>query len=76
MTAVVIIIVQLISGMWLTKQYVPDIIDSYASVDYLQQEVSITASSGMGWLYAAAACLGVGILYGAVRIFFILKRSK
>lgn len=56
-------------GMAQTKAYVPDIVNSYASVDYLQQKVSF-GHTGSQW--PALAVVGIssilmGMIYYRVR---------
>ncbi|MGG4141874.1 hypothetical protein ABEW34_01990 [Paenibacillus algorifonticola] len=36
--------VQIIGGIYMTQHYVPDIVEQYASVDYLQKNVTV------GWV--------------------------
>lgn len=40
---------QILQGMYLTMKYVPDIVDSYESVDYLQHKVAFGISSSPMW---------------------------
>jgi len=67
--------VQTIHGMYLTMNYVPDIVDQYASAHALQERVAIGQVSSPIWraLEAAGAVLaGIGVYY-AVRL---IRRSK
>lgn len=75
-TAVVFIGWQVVNGYVLTKNYVPDIINSYAGVDYLQEEVAFGVVQRSNGLYVAAACLLVGVVYYVTRVVLIAKRTK
>jgi menaquinol-cytochrome c reductase cytochrome b subunit len=66
---------QLIQGMFLTMKRVPAIIESYESVDYLQQKVSFGVVSEPIW--GVLECLGVMLL--GILIFYLgrtLKRKR
>ncbi|GBF77621.1 hypothetical protein PA598K_06178 [Paenibacillus sp. 598K] len=62
---------QLVTGMIQTETYVPDILQAYESVDYLQHKVAFgEVSTGPPWpLYAAgaAAAIVLGAVYYGVR---------
>lgn len=61
--AIVIIIsvfgFNIVRGMLLTKNYVPDIIDSYASVEYLQTQVAFGTVTRVDWLTIVLGCVGL-----------------
>ncbi|MFC7681810.1 hypothetical protein ACFQV5_23155 [Paenibacillus sp. GCM10028914] len=40
----------IVRGMLLTKNYVPDIIDSYKATDYLEREVSLGLVNRRNWI--------------------------
>lgn len=40
---------QILQGMYLTMKYVPDIVESYESVDYLQHKVTFGVKSNPMW---------------------------
>lgn len=67
--AVVYYMVQVVRGMYLTKEYVPDLINAYESVDYLQQQTAIGTISSPVWSVLEASGL---ILLGAA-VFYIGK---
>jgi len=67
--AVVYYVVQVVRGMYLTKEYVPDLINAYESVDYLQQQTSFGTISSPVWSVLEASGL---ILLGAA-VFYIGK---
>ena len=61
---------QLVTGMIQTKAYVPDILQTYESVDYLQHHTVYFGESGSQWpFYAAgaAAAIVLGAVYYGVR---------
>ncbi|MBD2867728.1 hypothetical protein [Paenibacillus arenilitoris] len=76
LAAVVLIALQIASGIYLTATHVPDIIESYEQVDYLQQEMSFGGSAGGPWLYPAAAFVAVGLIYYGIRTFFAARRNR
>lgn len=67
---------QIVQGMFLTASYVPDIVDSYESVDRLEHSVSFgyLASGQWGWT-AATAFAGLAAGYYAVRHIISMKRA-
>jgi menaquinol-cytochrome c reductase cytochrome b subunit len=67
--AVVYYTVQVAWGMYLTKEYVPDLVNAYESVDYLQRQTAIGTISSPVWSVLEAAGL---ILLGAA-VFYIGK---
>ena len=59
----------IVMGMAQTKAYVPDLIDTYASVDYLQQKVSF-GQTGSQWpaiAIGSIASILMGMIYYRVR---------
>ncbi|XID90423.1 hypothetical protein ACF3MZ_17960 [Paenibacillaceae bacterium WGS1546] len=65
----------IIQGMYLTSNYVPEIIEKYESVDYLQHEV--TFGQGLSPVWRAIEIIGV-MLLGMV-VYYIgraLRRRK
>ncbi|RCW42134.1 hypothetical protein [Paenibacillus prosopidis] len=76
LTAVVFIGWQVVNGYLLTKAYVPDIVNSYASVDNLQNKVAFGTRSNVSGLFIAAVCLFVGSVYYVTRVVLIAKRTK
>lgn len=69
---------QIVQGMFLTASYVPDIVDSYESVDHLDHSVSFgfSASGQWGWTAAISTAVIAGLAAGyyAVRHFISKKR--
>lgn len=68
---------QLVQGMYNTVNYVPDIIKSYETVDYLQKEVAIGSSTGPVSVSVAMEVLGVMLL--GVLVYYVcrmLRRKK
>ncbi|WP_156889670.1 hypothetical protein [Paenibacillus harenae] len=72
--AVVIIAVQVIIGAVNTAMYVPDIMNSYESVDDLQHEVSFGKVRGGNWIIEGAVCLIAGAVYYGVRLIIRSRR--
>ena len=66
---------QILKGMFNTMKYVPDIVESYESVDILESKVSFGASSSSTWL--AVEILGLMLL--GIVIYYTgrkLRRKK
>lgn len=67
----------IITGMVQTKAYVPDIIQAYESVDYLQQKVSF-GRAGSPWPVVGAGLIMtavIGIVYYRVRMKYKRRAS-
>lgn len=58
---------QLVTGMILTKKYVPDIIKTYESVDYLQHKTVVAGNPWPFYAAGAAAAIVLGAVYYGVR---------
>jgi menaquinol-cytochrome c reductase cytochrome b subunit len=58
----------IVSGYVLTRYYVPDIINAYASVDYLQQRVSFGGVVRISPVYKVAGFVLLSAVYCIVRI--------
>ncbi|WP_208920179.1 hypothetical protein [Paenibacillus uliginis] len=68
------ILFMVIQGYILTKNDVPDIINSYNNVEYLQQKVAFgVINRGGGWIYAIGAFILLALTYGTIR--WRLKRK-
>ncbi|WP_338555745.1 hypothetical protein [Paenibacillus sp. KS-LC4] len=79
LTGVVFVIVfygvQLIGGIYMTEQYVPDIMAQYESVDYLQKNVAVgwvDNTPSWAWLQVLLVMLVGAAAYYVVRL---LKRK-
>ncbi|WP_442956405.1 hypothetical protein [Paenibacillus sp. YIM B09110] len=72
--------IQIIQGIYLTINYVPDIVDKYESVDYLQHKVAFGHISSPMWRtieITALILLGIVFYYtGKMLRSTILKRRK
>ena len=64
-----IVVIQILSGMFLTMYYVPDIVNAHASVEYLQNEVAFGKSSG-GIHHWGASVAIVMLFLHTLRVFF------
>ncbi|AZK45079.1 hypothetical protein [Paenibacillus lentus] len=63
---VVVLGFQVVQGLWLTRNYVPDIINEYASVEYLQQQVAIGIITAL-YLRRYRTCCWQYIVWDLVR---------
>lgn len=66
---------QLVRGIYDTVNYVPDIIESYETVDYLQHEVAIGTIASPVW----SAIEGLGAMLLGVLVYYacrMLRRKK
>lgn len=66
---------RIVQGMYDTANYVPDIIESYETVDYLQHEVAIGTIASPVWSAVevlGAMLLGVLVYYA----YRMLRRKK
>ncbi|MFX3631473.1 MAG: hypothetical protein ACE3L7_20030 [Candidatus Pristimantibacillus sp.] len=66
--------IQIVQGMYLTINYVPDIVDQYESVDYLQHKVTFGHVSSPMWRaieVSALISLGIAVYYTGM----MLKRT-
>jgi len=64
-----ITIIQVLSGMFLTMYYVPDILNAYASVDYLQHKVAF-GYIVRGMHHWGASLVIVMMFLHMLRVFF------
>jgi menaquinol-cytochrome c reductase cytochrome b subunit len=64
-----ITVIQILSGMFLTMYYVPDIINAYASVDYLQHKVAFGVIV-RGMHHWGASLVIVMMFLHTLRVFF------
>ncbi len=69
--AAAIVLVQVASGMYMTYRYVPDIVEQYETVDYLQHKVSFGFPSdptrlifGSAFWFIGVAALGAMLYAG------------
>lgn len=61
---------QVVQGLWLTRNYVPDIINDYASVEHLQQQVAFGIIIRRTWLSTFLEISGFVIL---AMIYYVLR---
>lgn len=63
-------VVQVIHGIKNTKKFVPDIIDSYTSTNYVQHEVSfgVVYENKHSWLMIALGMVTLIVIYYWIRI--------
>ena len=69
----------IIQGMLITKNYVPNILESYESVDHLQSKVSfgiIDSGGWITWLMRLVGLLCMMIAYYGIRIWLNQKLRK
>lgn len=64
-----ITVIQILSGMFLTMYYVPDIVNAYASVDYLQHQVAFGVIV-RGMHHWGASLVIVMMFLHTLRVFF------
>lgn len=65
-----------VQGYWMTIDYVPDVINTYENVEYLQSQVSFgRTETPNGWFYTAVFLLPAAI-YGLNRWAFTKLRLK
>jgi quinol-cytochrome oxidoreductase complex cytochrome b subunit len=83
--SIVIVLVVLgwgiVRGNLLTKNYVPDIVDSYKTTDYLQHEVSFGFVNRSNWITVLMGLCGflfVVITYYGIRVWLskMIKKNR
>ncbi|WP_314588554.1 hypothetical protein [Paenibacillus terrigena] len=66
---------QVLNGMLLTLNYKPDMIDTYATVETLDEKVSFGTSNESSSVYWLLGCIGLCTLYYGIRIAMIRTRK-
>ncbi|MCZ8515062.1 cytochrome b6 [Paenibacillus filicis] len=64
-----LVVIQILSGMFLTMYYVPDILNAYASVDYLQHKVAFGVIVRGMHFWGASLIITMMFLH-TLRVFF------
>ncbi len=64
-----------VSGIMLTRNYVPDIVESYNSVEHLQSEVSFGVVYNVHWSILAGGFIALAALYYFVRAWLTRRLS-
>jgi len=64
-----VIVIQILSGMFLAMHYVPDVVNAYKSVKYLQDELAMGAIVRGMHYYGASVAIVMLILH-TLRVFF------
>ncbi|OXS59814.1 hypothetical protein B1A99_09740 [Cohnella sp. CIP 111063] len=64
-----------VSGMMLTRSYVPDIVESYSSVEHLQSEVSFGVVYNVHWSILAGGFIALAALYYFARAWLSNRLS-
>ncbi|AOZ90770.1 hypothetical protein [Paenibacillus crassostreae] len=72
---------EIVRGMFLTKNYIPEIVDSYKETDYLQNEVSfgtVNRSNRITVLMGISGFLFMLITYYGIRVLLnqIIQKNK
>lgn len=70
---------QVVQGLWLTRNYVPDIINNYASVEYLETQVAfgtIVRTDGLTLVLQTSGLLLLSMVYYVLRTKLIGLRKR
>ena len=67
---------EIVQGMLLTRKYVPDIMNSYNSADYLQHKVSFGILYGGNWILSFVSFLILVFLYYGFRLLLNYMRRN
>lgn len=66
---------QVLSGMLLTLNYTPDLIDTYATVETLSEKVSFGTSNASGSVLWLLGCIGLSAVYYGIRVAITRARK-
>ncbi|WP_152393589.1 hypothetical protein [Paenibacillus guangzhouensis] len=67
---------QVLNGMLLTLNDTPDVIETYTSVETLEEKVSFGTSHGSSSIYGLLGCFGLSVMYYGIRIAILRLRKR